>query len=195
MLGALDTDRFVAPALRDGLAPQPWTGALRIHDALAPGLLAETLVAVANLPFQLHIDDARRDVRWQCTLTLPPRLDPQLPGAGWRLVSLVARELPALASRIVGRAVTVSAPRTLPLVAVRKGSYLDETPAPTLEAWIGLAAATWPAAWGGHTEVAGQVWPPGAGTIDLIEAGTPRRIPLVRRNVEALAIHVPLVPA
>jgi hypothetical protein len=194
---ARDGDIFVAPALRPGLAPARWDGALRIDDALAPGLVAEVLVALANLPFELYIDDARADVRWRCTLTLPPKLDPQLPGPGWRLVRLLARELPALASAVVGRAVTVAEPHTLPLISVRKGSYLDDTPAPELEAVIGLAGAPWPAAWGGHTELPerGVVWPPGCGTIDLLDAGVRRRIPLVRRHVEALALHVPLVAA
>jgi len=194
---ARDADVFVAPALRPGLAAPRWDGAVRLDDALAPGLVAEVAVALTNLPFHLEIDDARADVRWRCTLTLPPKLDPQLPGPGWRLVRLLARELPALASAIVGRAVTVASPHTLPLISLRKGSYLDDTPAPTLEAVIGLAGAAWPAAWGGHTELPerGVAWPPGCGTIDLIDAGVRRRIPLVRRHVEAMSLHVALVPA
>lgn len=194
---AKDAELFIAPTLRGGIDAAAWNGALRIDDALAPGFVAELVVALANLPFGLEIDDARADVRWRCTLTLPPKLDPQLPGAGWRAVRLLARELPALASAIVGRAVTVAAPHTLPLIALRKGSYLDDAPAPALEAIIGLTGVRWPAAWGGHTELPERdvVWPPGCGTIDLIDAGVRRRIPVVRRHVEALALHVPLVPA
>jgi hypothetical protein len=189
---------YVASALRPGITPAGWDGALRIDDALAPGLVAEVAVALGGLPWGLEIaDDARSDVRWRCTLTLPPKLDPQLPGAGWRLVRLLARDLPPLASAIVGRAVTVATPHTLPLVSLRKGSYVDDAPSPWLEAIIGLTAHTWPASWGGHTELPalGKVWPPGRGTIDLVDAGVRRRVPLVTRHVESLALHVALVPA
>lgn len=195
--GAHGTELFVAPGLRPELPRPPWTGAVRIDDALAPGLVAELTIALTNLPFGLEIDDARSDVRWRCTLTLPPKLDPQLPGPGWRLVRLLARELAPLASAIVGRPLAVTSPHTLPLIALRKGSYLDVSPAPHLEAIIGLTATTWPASWGGHTELPDHdvTWAPGAGTIDLVDAGVRRRVPLVTRHVEALTLHVPLVPA
>jgi hypothetical protein len=191
--------RLSDPGAREALAVR-WRErpALRIEDALAPGLAAELAAAVRGLPFAAVLDRDRDEVRWRCLVTVPPGADPQLPECLFRVARLARDELPPLLLAITGQRLAAAAPERLLMVALRKGSYAAAAaPEHGVEVVVGIGAVPWPAAWGGHTELvgAGEVWAPAADTLELRGAGQRARIPVLTRHVESLAIVIALEPA
>ncbi len=133
---------------------------------------------------------------------MPDEIDPQHPEALYRLVNFLDRDLPALASAVVGRALAPPMPRVIHVASLRRGAYVDEgrtlAPPGGIDVVLGLTGARWPAEAGGHTNVVdgGQVrqrLAPGFDTIDLY-ASCNYRVPLVVRPVRTLAVRTVLVP-
>ena len=171
-------------------------GAVRLDDALAPGLAAELAAGLNRLPFALTAVEG--EVAWSATLLVPEVRDPQLFEPLFRLRRFVVDELPALCLAITGRHLVASSPERITVVAHRKGSWTGgrvEVPARSVACTIGVAAGAWPAAWGGYDEqvdASGDVvWcePLMPGSVGLADVSLVRRVPVLTRHVERLEVR------
>lgn len=174
-------------------------GSARIDGALEHGLAAELVALLPRFAPAPRLVPAHVDLSWACEIAVPCGYDPQHPACLYRLVEVLDRRLPALASAVVGRALEPMVRRRVHVWMFRRGAYVDDgkplAPAGGVDVVVGLTAARWPAAWGGHLEIDGAPSRAlGFGTIDLIGARG-YRVPLVTRHVEALAVRSVLVPA
>jgi hypothetical protein len=178
--------------------------ALRIADALESGLAAELAMWATRLPLGVMADWERRSLWWTCDVQVPPRPDPQWPECVLRVARFLDDELPGLAGAITGRELTAATPRRFSVRMWRKGSFADGPPLVpdgSIEAVVGLTAATWPESWGGCQEYVndqGEVIerrPPGWNTLDLADGMQPHRTTLVTRHVAVVTVHTVLEEA
>lgn len=180
----------------DGLPALPAVGAVRIADALAPGLGAELVPFSRSLPHVVAATRAPDGLIWGCEFEAPRAPDPQYPPCLFRLVRLVERDVPALLGMLTGAAWTYSTPGRLRVWLVRKGCYLAPGLADSgVRFFVGLTGVAWPAEWGGHLTVAGTgtTLSPAADVLDLVR-GAGFELPLVHRHVEGLVVTGTVTP-
>lgn len=170
--------------------------ALRVDDALAPGIAAELAAWIPRMPVGPTVDPGHDALWWSCDAELPMRPDPRLPECFFQLGRFFDVELPARAAAITGRRLAWAQRGHFSLRLWRKGSFADGTPeiaAGSIEAVIGLTAGSWPDDWGGIHHVLDQQLRPGWNTLDLIGGAPAQRRTLIIRNVEVVTLHTTLV--
>jgi hypothetical protein len=171
-------------------------GAVRIDDVLPPGLAAELAVGLNRLP--LVLTAVQGEVAWSVGVVMPPASEPQMFQPLVRLFRLIAVELPALCLAITGRRLVASPPDQITVVAYRKGSWTEtrvDAAAGGVACTIGIAAGTWPAAWGGHDERfdahGNVIWrePLMPGTVELADVSLVRRVAVLTHHVERVEVR------
>ncbi len=196
--------RLAGAAERDSLRGRWSTGApLRVDDVLAPGLAAELADWLPTLPLEPRYLAEQVALTWACEIQVPDEIDPQHPGALYRLVEFLDRDLPALASAITGQTLVPPIARVVHVASLRRGAYVDAgatlAPPGGIDVVLGLTGARWPADYGGHTEwlndagVVTRRLAPGFDTLDLQPPGR-YRVPLLTRPVHTLAVRTYLQP-
>ena len=182
------------PRLRTaaGVSALDWTGGYPITDVLEPGLAAEASALLQALPTVIHMEAT--GLFWRCEMEVPLIADAQHPETAYRLARFLDRDLPSLASQLLGRTMVRVRPGILGVCILRKGSWISAVPpAGQVIFRVDLTGSVWPAEWGGHTSYAGSSYAPAFDVLHLIPDAV--ELPLVLRHVESVALQGLLVPA